>query len=124
LDKAGKNYLFRIGKLIGPQVEMYQEKKRQSPVELEFPHQYKRKIEVEIPNGYEVKGLESLDFSIKPDRSMGFTSTYSMRGNRLVVEVTEYYKEVRYPLEKFEDFRKVINAAADFNKIVLVLEKA
>ncbi len=35
----------------------------------------------------------------------------------------ETYHEIKYPLGLFETFKKVINAAADFNKVVLVLEK-
>ena len=44
-------------------------------------------------------------------------------GNVLDIEVTETYHEILYPLSQFETFKKVINAAADFNKVVLVLEK-
>ncbi len=33
------------------------------------------------------------------------------------------YKKMYYPINQFEDFKKVINASADFNKVVLVLEK-
>jgi hypothetical protein len=35
----------------------------------------------------------------------------------------EQYRRIIYPLAEYEDFKKVINASADFNKIVLVLEK-
>jgi hypothetical protein len=34
-----------------------------------------------------------------------------------------YYTAIYAPLHRYEDFRKVINAAADFNKVTLVLEK-
>ena len=39
------------------------------------------------------------------------------------VDVMETYAQLRYELSEFETFKKVINAAADFNKVVLVLEK-
>jgi hypothetical protein len=55
--------------------------------------------------------------------SMGFVSSYKLEGSQLVITVNEYYKYVSYPLGRFEDFRKVINASADFNKITLILEK-
>ncbi len=35
----------------------------------------------------------------------------------------EEYRRVSYPLSQYEDFKKVINASADFNKVVLVLQK-
>jgi hypothetical protein len=59
----------------------------------------------------------------KGERTMAFTSTYKIAGNVVKISVVEYYKRVIYPLSIFENFRKVINAAADFNKITLVFER-
>jgi hypothetical protein len=56
-------------------------------------------------------------------RTMAFTSSYKLEGNVVKISVSEYYTNIVYPLSIFEDFRKVINAAADFNKIALVFEK-
>ena len=41
-----------------------------------------------------------------------------------MVTVDEYYHKVHYTVEEFDDYRAVINSAADFNKIVLFLEKS
>jgi len=38
------------------------------------------------------------------------------------VIIDEYYKEIYLPEEHFEGFKNVVNAAVDFNKVVLVLE--
>lgn len=127
VEKAGKDYLLKIGSLIGPQVAMYQENVRQNPVEIEYPHQYTREINIEVPNGYRVKGLEALDINIEhgnaDGNTMGFLSSYELDGSNLQVRIFEYYQNTKYPLTQFNQFREVINAAADFNKIVLVLEK-
>jgi len=86
-----------------------------------------RTIKITIPAGYSVKNLNDLnmDISFKKDGvvTMGFVSKYTLNGNVLDVIINETYHGVNYPLEQFEDFKKVINAAADFNKVVLVLEK-
>lgn len=55
--------------------------------------------------------------------TMGFVSSYKVVNNVLEVYVLETYHDLKYPLNEFETFKKVINAAADFNKIVLVLEE-
>lgn len=127
LEKAGNKLLFKIGELIGSQVQMYQEKPRQLPAEVEYPHVLYRKIRFEIPAGYSVKNLNDLNIDIqhKNDNvvTMGFVSNYLLTGNTLDVEVMETYRNIKYPLSEFETFKKVINAAADFNKVVLVLEK-
>ena len=106
---------------------MYQEKTRQLPADVQYPHVLYRKIKFEIPEGYTIKNLNDLNIDIqyKPATvvTMGFVSSYKVTGNVLDIEVTETYREILYPLSQFETFKKVINAAADFNKVVLVLEK-
>ena len=127
IEKAGNKYLFTIGKCIGPQSELYQEKDRKLAVENGHNRIYKRTLIFEVPEGYQVKNLEDLKLNVVFDKydekNCGFISNYKKEGNTVTVDVFEYYYEIYLPLENFEDYRKVINAAADFNKIVLVLEK-
>jgi hypothetical protein len=54
---------------------------------------------------------------------MGFVSNYKLEGNLLTINIDEYYKQVLQPLDIFPTFQKIINAAADFNKVTLLLEK-
>lgn len=128
LEQAGKKILVKLGEVIGPQEQMYQEKPRQLPISIDYPHILDRLIEFELPAGYTVKNIDDLKINITDGKdggegTMGFVSSYELKGNKLLVKVHEYYKETAYPLSQFEPFKKVINAAADFNKIVLVLEK-
>lgn len=127
LEKAGNKILVKIGDIIGPQVEMYQEKPRQFPMELHYPHVLDRTIRFEIPKGYKIKNPDDLNIKhIYPETgepTMGFVSSYSMENGVLVVRVVEEYKKTFYPLREYEIFKKIINAAADFNKIALILEK-
>jgi hypothetical protein len=55
--------------------------------------------------------------------TMGFVSRYELAGNTLKIKIQEDYRNIAYPLEQYEVFKKVINAAADFNKVVLILDK-
>ncbi len=127
ISKAGPNYLFKIGDVIGPQAEMYQDKERKLPVENDFNRAYKRTIKFDIPEGYSVKNLDDLKMSIYHEeegkKTCAFISEYSVDGSSVTVEVNEWYEKIEYPISDFEAYRKVINAAADFNKIVLVLQK-
>ena len=54
---------------------------------------------------------------------MNFTSTYKIEGNTIVIEYHEYYNDLDYPILQYDEFAKVINAAADFNKISILIEK-
>ncbi len=126
-DKAGNRYLLKIGEVIGEQVEMYQEEERKLPVENEFNRNYERKIQFEIPEGFKVRNLDDLNMDISHgengEKSMGFSSEYEIVDDKVNVYIKEYYKQLDYPLEDFDKFREIINAAADFNKKVLIFEK-
>ncbi|HEX5002604.1 MAG TPA: DUF3857 domain-containing protein [Bacteroidia bacterium] len=125
MQHAGTDVVFSIGDVIGQQVEMYQEHARQNPIDVGFPHYYERVLVVTVPKGYEVKGLEKLEMDIVfNDLGTGFTSSYKRDGDKIIVTVNEFYKNVQLPVSAFDNFKKVINAAADFNKIKLVFVKS
>lgn len=127
IELAGDVILLKVGDLIGPQTELYQENERMTRVENDFNREYKRYINIDIPKGYKIENLDDLNFDekvVENDKSIYyFKSGYALKGQQLNIEIIEGYEEIYYPKEKFEAFRKVINAAADWNKIVLVMSK-
>jgi hypothetical protein len=127
VEKAGNQYLFNIGLLIGPQAEMYQEKARVLDVENGFNRWYHRELTFVMPDGYTCTNLDDLkmDVFIEKDgeRTMTFTSNYTVTGNTVKVVIDEYYKIIIIPVAQYEDYRSVINAAANFNKVSLILEQ-
>ncbi|KYP16261.1 DUF3857 domain-containing protein [Flavihumibacter sp. CACIAM 22H1] len=126
VDRAGNKILVKIGEIIGQQSEMYQEKPRQFDIDVNYPHTLNRHIEFTIPDGYKVKNLEDINISKQVQDNnmvtMGFTSSYKLDGKLLKISIREEYCQLEYPLAQYEAFKKIINAAADFNKIILVLE--
>lgn len=127
-EKARENYLFKVGELIGPQAEMYTTKHRELPVEEYFARHYDRTIEFTIPDGYEAKNLDKLNIHESYENEEGelimeFKSVYSQDGNKITVRITEFYEDIVYPVEIFEEYQRVINAAADFNKVVVIFDK-
>lgn len=127
MEKAGPRILFKIGALIGPQLEMYRDDERTAEVENDFNRMYDRTIKIRLPKGYKVKNADDLKFDIaykdKDQIPFLFKSNYTLKDDLLEVRVEEFYKQIYAPQARYEDFRKVVNAAADFNKITLVLEK-
>lgn len=126
-NKAGNRYLLSIGEVIGEQMEMYQDEERKLPVQNEFNRNYERNIQFEIPEGYTVRNLDDLNVDIfhqeNGEKIMAFISSYQIKDDLVTVFVQEYYKQLDFPVEDFDQFRKIINASADFNKKVLVFEK-
>ena len=127
INRAGNDLVFRIGELIGKQVEMYQEKDRKLPVESEIARSYERILNVEIPEGYKIINPEALIMKTElienGDVAAYFYSDYTLTEKELTVKCNEVYKKSLFPAEKYSEYVAVINAAADFNKIVLILKK-
>lgn len=128
IEQVGESVLFKLGLLIGQQMEMYGEsaEDRQYDVETEYARKYERVITIQIPEGYTLSGLESLlidKVHKEGDLELGFVSTYTITDTELEVRVEEYYKNQIYPKELFEIYRDVINAASDFNKATVLLKK-
>jgi hypothetical protein len=127
IEKAGNKLLLKIGMVMGPQVEMYQEKPRQEAIDIDFGHVEERKFEITIPDGYKINNLNDLKidqtFKDNGELTMGFVSDYELKGNVLLIHIMEEYRKTFYPLSQFDQFRKIINASSDFNKVVLVLDK-
>jgi hypothetical protein len=127
LERAGNKLLVKIGMAIGTQVEMYQEKPRQQSINLDFGHVEERKIDFVIPEGYTINNLNDIKinqvYTENGELTMGFVSGYELKGNVLSIHIMEEYRKTFYPITLFDQFRKIINASSDFNKVVLVLEK-
>ncbi len=127
VESAGDKFVFKIGELIGMQSELYQEKKRVSDGDIYYAHHFKRTLEIEIPDGYKIDNLDDLKMNktctIDGKDAAQFKSEYVLDGKKLIVTVYEDYRAIKYPLANFEEFKAVINAAADFNKKSLVFSK-
>lgn len=126
ITKAGNKYIFKVGDLIGPQMEMYQVAERILPCESYNNKKYIRKLEIEIPEGYEVKNLEGLNIEeyLNEEKKLNaFVSSYQLEGNKLTVDIVEYYDQILIEAKDYEDYKRVINAAADFNKVNIVFVK-
>jgi hypothetical protein len=128
IENAGSRILLKIGEIIGTQVQMYQERPRQLPAEMDFPHEENRTITLHIPDGYVIKNVKDLSYNVvypsTGTPTMGFVADYTLTGSTLVVHISEFYRSTLYPLSQFDDFKRIINTSADFNKVVLVLEKS
>ncbi len=128
-ENVGEDVLFKIGLLLGPQMEMYQEEEadRTADIESDYARGFNRVLSITIPDDYKLAGYEDLnmDFSYKDDQGyeMAFISSYVIEGNVLTVTIEEFYKNQTYPKELFGKYKEVVNAAADFNKLTVVLEK-
>lgn len=128
IQRAGNNIIVKIGEVIGKQMELYQEKERILPIELNYPNDYLREIKVILPKGYKIKNPQALifnkDLTDENGKKVGeFISNYVINGDVLTIKNTEFYHFEILPVSRYNMYRDVTNAAADFNKVSLILEK-
>lgn len=127
LENAGNKVLLKIGEVIGKQVEMYQEKKRVMEVEDLYNREFLRKLKVKIPEGYTLKNADDVKMNhvVKKGNDViyQFVSTYTINDNVLTIDIDEFYNQITCSVEMFDKYRDVVNAAADFNKVILVFEQ-
>ena len=128
LENAGKNYVITLGKVLGNQTSLYQQTERKYPVDITYPKKYLHAINFEIPAGYSAKDLSGLFFhkEIMDENNnvIGkFDSKAAVEGNKVKIEIEEFYNFTHLEIEKYNDYRNVMNAAHDFYKSSLVLIK-
>jgi hypothetical protein len=121
--------LVNIGRVLGPQSNLYNENERLYPIFTPFCKSYSYEIIFQIPEGYELNGVKGIDVdkSLKDENgkkiasfSTEVTMTYN---NEIIINIEEYYDQVFIPKELYPGFSEVINAAANFNQATLLLKK-
>jgi hypothetical protein len=129
IENAGKNYIFSIGKVIGKQTDLYQEKERKYAVDLYYPKKYIHTITLNIPNGYTIKNIDNLIFNkqLKDDENKeiigSFTTIAKIEGNTLKISIEEFYNFTHLEKERYNEYRDLINTAFDFYKSSVVISK-
>ena len=122
--KKSKIYKFQLGSIIGTQSELYSNKTRVSPIEIKYPNYYEYNISVQIPRGYKIEGVEKININenyISNGNIIAkFESKYRVIGDTIVISIEEFYKSLKYSKYRYNEFRNVINAAADFNKVEIL----
>ncbi len=125
--KRLKKYNFKLGSIIGTQSQLYSNSERVNPIEIRYPNFYEYSITIKIPRGYKIKDAEKININKKyvsnGNITAKFQSTYTINKNLLTITIEEFYKSLKYSKAKYQDFREVINAAADFNKLEITFIK-
>jgi hypothetical protein len=128
IESVGDKYILNIGKLIGEQSELYDEKEheRVQDIDIVFTHSLNREIKIKAPEGYVFDGLDNLEFDFTGknkdgEEDLAFVSNYTLENGELIISIRETYNELEYPVERYNEFREIINAAANFNKVSIML---
>jgi hypothetical protein len=124
VNKAGANYMLEIGKLMGEQTSIEEDERnaRQSRIDLAYPITVQSRIEVKVPSGYAVEGLDALTRSIN-NAAGSLNSSASVKDGVIIFEVTRVYAKATSPKEDWPSFVAIIDGAFDLSESKVILRK-
>jgi hypothetical protein len=124
LSKAGRNYVFEVGKLAGGQIKLEQTEltTRQSDIWLPFARTIENNITINIPAGYTVDGLQDLKFSVD-NESGSFIADSKVENDKLIITAKKVYKKNFDKKEMWPNYVAFLEAAYKFSQAKIVLRK-
>ena len=124
ISKAGKNYIFEAGKLIGGQIKLEPSEMttRQTDIWIPAARVIENNISINIPAGYTVDGLQDLNMNID-NASGSFTSTAKATDNLLVITTRKVYKNNYDKKETWPSYIAFLEPAYKLSQAKVVLKK-
>lgn len=122
IRKAGRKLLINLPALMGDQLQIKKEERtRNYDIDIRFPRKLKWQINLTIPSGYAVEGIETLNSGV--DNETGsFKATAKMQGNMLTLEVEKIYKQRTIDKGKWPLMLEFIDTAYDFKYKYILLK--
>ena len=124
ISKAGKNYIFEAGKLIGGQLKLEPKELKERKTDIWIPSAItiENIIAVNVPEGYTVDGLQDLNMNI--DNPSGtFISTTAVTGNKLTITTKKVYKNTFDKKEAWPNYIAFLEPAYKLSQAKVVLKK-
>lgn len=124
VNKAGRNYLFEVGKLIGGQIKLGPEelKQRQNNIWIANARTISNQITVQLPAGYTAEGLQDLQFNVD-NASGSFISTAKLQDGKLIITTDKVYKKNFDTKDAWPNYVAFLEAGYKFTQAKVVLKK-
>ena len=123
IKKAGNNYILDIGKFISSQVDIEEkEYERTNNIYTIFPRSFEYTINLDIPEGYTVSGLEKLNVKVENETG-SFVSKAEIKDNKLVIVSTKNYINSYEPNANWKKMIAFLDAAYQFSQEKVLLKK-
>jgi len=121
MKKAGKNYIFEVGKLIGGQISL-KDKTRDTNVYRDYARTIKNEININIPDGYTVSGLDKLNINITNETG-GFISIANIEDGKLTITTHKTYAHNFEAKENWPKMVAFLDAAYQFTQEKILFKK-
>jgi hypothetical protein len=121
--RVGNNYLVNIGQLLPwPSQVKAEERTRQYNIFMSCARTFRNRLELAIPEGYNVQGLDKLTTKVE-NATGGFISSARLEGGKLVIETQWYYKSNYEPTKNWPLMLQFLDAAFDMSQQQVLLQK-
>ena len=124
ISKAGRNYIFEVGKLTGDQIKLEQNELtgRHVDIWISNPHTIENTMTISIPAGYTVDALQDLNMNID-NESGAFISSAKTDDDKLIISTQKIYKKNFDKKENWPNYIAFLEAAYKFSQLKVVLKK-
>lgn len=123
IKKAGNNYILDIGKFISSQVDVEEKEiERTNNIYTIFPRSFEYTINLDIPEGYSISGLEKLNVNVENETG-SFNSKATIIDNKLVIVSTKNYFNSYEPNANWKKMIAFLDAAYQFSQEKVLLKK-
>lgn len=114
ITQNGDNFIIEAGKLIGKQAfDNSQDSIRKHDIYFNYSRAFDNEISIQIPNGFEVKGMSK--FNIHVSNSIGgFVSSTTIKDNILIIKTHKFYNHNFETKDKWNQVLDLLNAANNF----------
>lgn len=123
VKKAGSNFIFDAGRLMGVYTRAEEKERiRTLDIYMSCARTITYNFEITIPAGYTAKGIDELNKKVNNDIA-SFSAVAKQGGNVINVTVSRTYNSNFEPAANWPRLLSVMDAAADFTGMKLLLEK-
>ncbi|RYY57397.1 MAG: DUF3857 domain-containing protein [Chitinophagaceae bacterium] len=123
IKKAGNNIIFEVGRIqSSPLVIKPEQRSRQMDVFMSFARSIEFNIDVKVPEGYTVEGLDAVNKNVSNDAG-AFTATATLAGDLVKLKVTRRYNHSYEPAANWDKLVSFIDAGAEWSNSKILFKK-
>jgi len=120
--KAGNKLLINLPGLMGSQLQIRKEERnRNFDIDVRYPRELKWQINMTIPAGYTIEGVDELKTSVENETG-AFISSAKVENNVLTIDVQKIYKQKNISKEKWQQMLDFVDAAYNFTHKLILLK--
>ena len=111
VKRAGSNYIFSAGKLLGEQFKMDdRDRKRTLDAYMSYNRSFEYLITIHIPDGYKIESADNFKVNLQNEYA-AFTSEPVLEGNTLKIKIKKAYLKTFIPNAEWKKITEVVDAA-------------